>query len=121
MQTGALLGLFSGTLHQFRQFRAEAVLCRRRHTAGRACRAVYLLDHYVLRGVRRRGGSQRSRLRAVYDLVEDPLRTLSPEIAHTIPTLAESSLSLAPVLGFLFALQLVDTYKLVTFRRVLRT
>jgi RsiW-degrading membrane proteinase PrsW (M82 family) len=49
------------------------------------------------------------------------LRTLSPEIARAIPALAESSLSLGPVLGFLFALQLVDTYKLVTFRRVLRT
>jgi RsiW-degrading membrane proteinase PrsW (M82 family) len=49
------------------------------------------------------------------------LRSFSPEITDVIPTLAESSLSLAPVLGFLFALQVVDTYKLVTFRRVLRT
>ncbi|MBV9403921.1 MAG: PrsW family intramembrane metalloprotease [Acidobacteriaceae bacterium] len=35
--------------------------------------------------------------------------------------LFESGLSLAPVLAFLFALQLVDTYRLVTLRRVLRT
>jgi RsiW-degrading membrane proteinase PrsW (M82 family) len=34
---------------------------------------------------------------------------------------AESTVSLVPVVAFLFALQLVDTYQLVSFRRVLRT
>lgn len=42
-------------------------------------------------------------------------------VAHSLITFLACSLSLSPVLVFLFALQLVDTYKLVTLGRVLRS
>jgi protease PrsW len=42
-------------------------------------------------------------------------------IAQSLVRFLEYSLSLLPVVAFLFALQLIDTYRLVTLRRVLRS